>query len=1183
MQSPNVKCHDQKTDCSATTTCCPLGTTGGYGCCPLVHAICCSDKAHCCPAGYKCDTGAKACTKGDSEIIMFENVLDPNVASPENIQCPDGQTSCLDHQTCCEETSGSFGCCPLANAVCCADKLHCCPNDYTCNTTDGKCIDATSSIPLFKKTVSHKATSPFTMCPDGTSQCPSSSTCCELKDGKYGCCPIVGAVCCSDGVHCCPNGYTCDVSAGTCMKGNDVLPLLTKTLALTLPAITCDDGGKCPVDNTCCLLTDEKTYGCCPQKNATCCSDHVHCCPKDYTCDVANGRCTQGDISLPLLVKLPTLKAPENVICPNQKVECPSASTCCEQADGAYGCCPLNGAVCCPDKQHCCPEGYTCDTAEKTCVKGDSVLPFLEKIQSQKGTAITCADGGQCPADSTCCKDGQDKYGCCPLKNAVCCSDMKHCCPEGYQCSSGMCTKQDLILPLINRVLKSKPLSPKAVVCKDGKTQCPDQTTCCKVDEPKGYACCPMAQAACCNDGIHCCPHGYTCDPGTDKCTKGDNAILFLKKTPMKKDRDLEHPRYCSECSYLQTCCRLSSGNIGCCPEVNGVCCSDGQHCCPHGSSCDLVHSRCVGLESSVTFLEKLQALKSPKDVPCPDGQSACKDGQTCCKLASGEYGCCPVPNAVCCSDGKHCCPSGYTCDVGSGTCSKQGSTMPFLEKLPALKSPKIVTCPDGQSACAAGQTCCKLASGQYGCCPVPNAVCCSDGVHCCPEGDTCDVSAGTCAKQGSTMPFLKKLPAVKSPKNIVCPDQQSECADGQTCCKLASGEYGCCPQPNAVCCSDGVHCCPQGSTCDVSAGTCDTQGSTTPFLKKLPALKSPKDVPCPDGQSACKDRQTCCKLASGEYGCCPVPNAVCCSDGKHCCPSGYTCDVGSGTCSKQNLATSLSSKKPALKATSPQDVLCPDFSYCPDYSTCCYKYDSNDYTCCPNGGSCCDDGLHCCPAGDECYLNFGKYYCRRNFLDLKFLMPSQTKEKSIPTTSLTGVKSALKATSPTSVYCDFTSYCPDGNTCCLRITGNYGCCPHANGVCCTFDDQCCPSGHRCVYDSFISRYRCALSLDLKFLIPSQTKEKSFDEKLEPPRDVPCPNGDSCTNSQTCCELQDGGYGCCPEANAVCCPDKRHCCPSGETCDMSSGTCSGGNAHLSLNRIFSSPLHRLILEDQDFL
>ena len=31
----------------------------------------------------------------------------------------------------------------------------------------------------------------------------------------------------------------------------------------------------------------------------------------------------------------------------------------------------------------------------------------------------------------------------------------------------------------------------------------------------------------------------------------------------------------------------------------------------------------------------------------CPDGQSECKTGQTCCKLASGQYGCCPIPKVL--------------------------------------------------------------------------------------------------------------------------------------------------------------------------------------------------------------------------------------------------------------------------------------------------------------------------------------------------------------------------------------------------------------------------------------------------------------------------------------------------------------------------------------------------------
>ena len=55
----------------------------------------------------------------------------------------------------------------------------------------------------------------------------------------------------------------------------------------------------------------------------------------------------------------------------------------------------------------------------------------------------------------------------------------------------------------------------------------------------------------------------------------------------------------------------------------------------------------------------------SLKTVTCPDSVSECPDGSTCCKLSSGEYGCCPLKDAVCCDDGVHCCPNGYTCSKG--------------------------------------------------------------------------------------------------------------------------------------------------------------------------------------------------------------------------------------------------------------------------------------------------------------------------------------------------------------------------------------------------------------------------------------------------------------------------------------------------------------------------------------
>ena len=77
------------------------------------------------------------------------------------------------------------------------------------------------------------------------------------------------------------------------------------------------------------------------------------------------------------------------------------------------------------------------------------------------------------------------------------------------------------------------------------------------------------------------------------------------------------------------------------------------------------------------------------------------------------------VLQAVCCTDGKHCCPEGTTCDVSSGKCNHGDlAVVDWIEKVPAIITDVI--CPDGQSKCQTGQTCCKLATGDYGCCPIP-------------------------------------------------------------------------------------------------------------------------------------------------------------------------------------------------------------------------------------------------------------------------------------------------------------------------------------------------------------------------------------------------------------------------------------------------------------------------------
>ena len=71
----------------------------------------------------------------------------------------------------------------------------------------------------------------------------------------------------------------------------------------------------------------------------------------------------------------------------------------------------------------------------------------------------------------------------------------------------------------------------------------------------------------------------------------------------------------------------------------------------------------------------------------------------------------------------------------------------------------------------------------------------------------------------------------------------------------------------------------------------------------KPPAPSEPKPVgPLPGGggawstvcnsTAACPVEQTCCKLNSSNWGCCPGPNATCCPGGVTCCPGGHACSA---------------------------------------------------------------------------------------------------------------------------------------------------------------------------------------------------------------------------------------------------------------------------------------------------
>ncbi|XP_061701278.1 granulin a [Syngnathoides biaculeatus] len=343
------------------------------------------------------------------------------------------------------------------------------------------------------------------------------------------------------------------------------------------------------------------------------------------------------------------------------------------------------------------------------------------------------------------------------------------------------------------------------------------------------------------------------------------------------------------------------ASSFECGPSDQGLACADGKRCCREGHRCSADSLWCFTPESVVL---------------CGDSVSECPDDTTCCKTLQATWGCCPLPKAVCCEDKIHCCPAGSQCDIQQSMCVslEDGKVTPMWDKLPARRradwenQQANIAC-DDKVHCKAGTTCCKNTRGSWSCCPLPEAICCSDLKHCCPKGHTCNLAAQTCDLEWHSVPWLEKEAATprQQEEGVKC-DSTHTCADSSTCCRTKTGEWGCCPLPQAVCCADGNHCCPTDYICDEQEYRCVKKDMPVPWYFKFPSSASsavlqqtlinprkPRFVQC-DDESECKDGETCCKISSTDWGCCPFTDAVCCPDMKHCCMAGYTC-TGSGQC----------------------------------------------------------------------------------------------------------------------------------------------------------------------------------------------------------------------------------------------------------------------------------------------
>ena len=226
------------------------------------------------------------------------------------------------------------------------------------------------------------------------------------------------------------------------------------------------------------------------------------------------------------------------------------------------------------------------------------------------------------------------------------------------------------------------------------------------------------------------------------------------------------------------------------------------------------------------------------------------------------------------------------------------------------ISNPQII-CPDNVSLCAWNATCCKFqSSDNYGCCASNNCICCTAD-FCCDRGMDCNNYGGSCDHVAPSG-YIVSLPGydLEVPQNAqtpfipviseVCPDK-TLCAANHTCCQRSDGKYSCCSSDDGICCKGNNYCCPKGFICDEINNNCQRYPTDhrIEFFNRNPTYNATSLTSCHgDRESNCVKGQTCCAGDSG-YGCCALPNAVCCANKQYCCPEGLKCHETQPVCIK--------------------------------------------------------------------------------------------------------------------------------------------------------------------------------------------------------------------------------------------------------------------------------------------
>ncbi|KAI0219885.1 hypothetical protein LSAT2_028586 [Lamellibrachia satsuma] len=642
----NVICPDQKGTCPDGSTCCLLNT-GKYGCCPLRKAVCCPDHLHCCPNGYKCDTATQRCNKGALSVKWHSKTpatpMAKTAPTPKTM-CPGGLTECPPNNTCCQvgTTKGNYGCCPIATAVCCGDRLHCCPANYQCDEAHKFCVHGDTMlpwVPVNMKTAQKRLRKPPKIAavmgvtaqagktPRGApkrQQTPVKKI--ESKATKQSVGGTARKV-----VP--PGGRKRSAPASAQVSGAAKNILKSKPLGMKAIA------GKQP------------------QKLAT--SKERLKGRKSVDSKVAGSnraRTQQGK-------QQASVKGSFAKVIKNQAITTNGETTKREKRNKFRARLPhkgkgsLRGNV----RGEATPQRKcVSQTVSRGKAESKSALK-LKLLQKKTATHRQVAAPGRGlktlkTGKASVTKQALDsKSKAAVPKKSIATGRLKDMGknPAGRKAmkpvsvgttKSKLSTKSTLKTPAADEKKKVLTSSPKSAA-KSQTSKTPPVTKS-KLGK-KTLKNAPKRQDSTGSWWLPSMVRGlvkkiFSWSRGRHPHVKIGSSIGVTSK----KKTGIVCPGGKAKCPTATTCCKLKSGLFGCCPMVEATCCSDHIHCCPKGSKCNLQAGTCDSVvdKTSTRMQKKFSAHSLEGIVVCPGGKATCSSGSTCCKSQSGEYECCPMP-----------------------------------------------------------------------------------------------------------------------------------------------------------------------------------------------------------------------------------------------------------------------------------------------------------------------------------------------------------------------------------------------------------------------------------------------------------------------------------------------------------------------------------------------------------